>query len=102
MSAAEKAVRDRLRRSLYDKLAVFGEAPDDVDEHLRWFASYKQGEPRGMYTVRRMFDGRFWSMQYRWVKTRRRYELVRSSVRHHAKRRDAKARAWSLHRQSIR
>lgn len=94
MSDAEKALRDRLRRRMVERMSVWVDRPDEFD--LLYF-SHANRAPFGTYTKQRLFDGRFWSMQYRWVQTRGRYELVRTSVRQHAKRKDAKDRAWGLH-----
>src|SRR3954452_17692312 len=99
MSDAEKALRDRLRRRTMGKIAVWDDRPDDMVDKLLRFSFSRHREPVGVYTKVKLVDDRYWSMQYKWVKTRPRYELVRSSVRYHAKRKDARDRAWRLHRE---
>lgn len=96
MSDAEKALRDRIIRRWMERNEIYTDSIDtgNRDEVASWsFWGHRQGEDKWCYTTRRMFDGKFWSFRYRWSKPRGSYVLVRSSLRRHAKRKDANARS---------
>jgi hypothetical protein len=101
MSEGEKRIIAGLRRRWEERHAVYRDTwntglSGEIVSFTYW--SHRPGEDRCCYTTERMFDRKFWSMRYRYVKSRSRYELVRSSIRRHAKRKDAKARSLALFR----
>src|SRR5438270_11591325 len=95
MSDAERQMRDRILKRWMEKHAVYSDTMlkgITSGENVRFtYWGHRTGQDRWLYTTERMFDGKFWSMRYRYVASRRRYELVKSSVRRHAQRKDAKA-----------
>lgn len=109
MSPAERAVRDRLRRSWEERHDVWPLTSDrrpfipfeEFGARYAWLERPGDGESVIIWTTQRMFDGRFWAMEYRWRASRRRYVLVRGSIRRRAKRKDAKAHAEAIRRREV-
>lgn len=96
MSDAEKTLRDKLIRRWTERNEVYHDYIDTgiSGQRASWtFWGHRQGQDKWCYTTKRMFDGKFWSFRYRWSASRRAYVLVRSSLRRHAKRKDAKQRS---------
>jgi hypothetical protein len=96
MPESQKRFRDKLIERWKDRHEVWPDRFDTgmrADEATVTYWGHRVGQDRWAYTTTRMFDGKFWSFRYRWVASRKDYVLVRSSVRRHAKRKDAKARS---------
>lgn len=99
MSAAEKTMRDKIRKAWIEKHTVWGPMRqthafsfEDFGARYAWYRNDRSTESSiCVYTTERMFDGRFWVMRYRYVKVRRQWELERGTIRYRAKRKDAKA-----------
>jgi hypothetical protein len=104
--SAELELRRRLRLRWKDQMVTWEdfEAYMNAEEdrgYLYWSNSGRRRAPRCLWTTKRMFDGKFWSMQFVYRQSGEhagRYVLQKTSVRYHAKRKDAKARALELHR----
>lgn len=95
MSDAEKVLRDKIIRRWQERHDVFRHRWDTGYKSDTARVTYYDGDyDRWCYTTGRMFDGKFWSFRYRWVRSTGQWKLVRSSLRRHAKRKDAKARAY--------
>lgn len=97
MSDAERSMRDRARKTWIEKHSVWGTqsgrypwTDEEFGAPYRGFRS-SNGRYIAVYTTGRMFDGRFWVMRYRFVQARGRFELERGTLKHRAKRKDAKA-----------
>lgn len=111
MSTAERAVRDRLRRSWEERHSEWPPTTrreprpfipfEDFGARYGWLVPPGEGDSIVIWTTGRMFDGRFWAMEYRWRASRRRYVLVRGSIRRRAKRKDAKAHAEAIRRREV-
>lgn len=96
MSDGERRIIERLRKRWEERHAVYSDTMDNglTDTPVRFtYWRHRIGQDRWLYTTQRMFDRKFWSMRYRYVRSRGRYELVRSSIRRHGTRKAAKARS---------
>lgn len=96
LSEGEKRIIAHLRDAWERRHSVYSDTMDtgirgEIVNFTYW--GHRIGEDRWIYTTQRMFDRRFWSMRYRYVKSRQRYELVVSSIRRHGTRKAAKARS---------
>lgn len=111
MDEVDRYLVKRLREAWKDKHAVWDAEIDWLDLvtedggegytyfHLRGMEHPgvpREHLPRVIYTTQRMFDGKFWSAVFVYKRTKHQYVLRRDSVKYHAKRKDAKARAIAL------
>lgn len=96
ISPTELRIRDRLRRR---EIARMAEDAHDAygwpDMPVKWQYFQRSGV-RGFWTTQRMFDGRFWSYKLVWRPSIKKWTLLKTSVRQHAKRMNAKARAKEM------
>lgn len=95
MTEAEKAIRDRIIKRWIERHSVYRRNFDNG--YLRERASVTRWEgddDMWCYSTTRMFDNKFWSFRYTWSRSKGQWVLIKTSLRRHGKRKDAKARAY--------